>query len=143
MDVAELPFNQFVGILKCPEHVEGIFCLPAGPQYLNHLGTVHASALFTLAEASSGQFLAHQLKVIASSIVPVLRRGEIKYRKPATGRIYSRGRFVSDHWDQFHDTYERKRRALIAFVIEILDQEDVVVAQGSYEWFVMERPQEG
>ena len=142
MDVTELPFNRFVGIQKCVNSEDGIFYLPEQPQYLNHIETVHASALFSLAEASSGQFLAQHLKLDADSIIPVLRRGEIKYRKPATGKIRSRGTFDAEAWDQFHDSFARKRRALIAFAIEILDQDNRVVALASYEWFVTERPKE-
>ena len=139
MDVTELPFNRFVGIQKCPDRAEGIFQLPEHPQYLNHLGTVHASALFALAEASSGQFLAQHLTLDPNTIIPVLRRGEIKYRKAAMGAVYSRGNFLPDDWKQFHETFDRKRRALISFSIEILNLDDVTVALATYEWFVAER----
>jgi hypothetical protein len=139
MDVTELPFNRFVGVQKCTDRTNGIFQLPAHSHYLNHLGTVHASALFALAEASSGQFLAQHLILKPDTIIPVLRRGDIKYRKPAMGVVFSRGAFVPDDWNHFHEIFDRKRRALISFGIEILNQDDVVVALASYEWFVAER----
>jgi hypothetical protein len=139
MDVTELPFNRFVGVQKCTDRANGIFQLPGLSQYLNHLGTVHASALFALAEASSGQFLAQHLVLDPNTIIPVLRRGDIKYRKPAMGVVYSKGTFEPDDWDHFHETFDRKRRALISFGIEILNQDDVTVALASYEWFIAER----
>jgi hypothetical protein len=80
MDVTELPFNRFVGVQKCTDRANGIFQLPDHSQYLNHIGTVHASALFALAEASSGQFLAQHLVLDPNTIIPVLRRGDIKYQ---------------------------------------------------------------
>ena len=69
--VTELPFNSFLGIelASDPAH---LLRLPAGAQYLNHLGTVHASAQLALAEASSGEFLLRELGS-ASGVVPVVR----------------------------------------------------------------------
>jgi hypothetical protein len=55
------------------------------------------------------------------------------------GVVYSRGAHVPDDWSHFHETFDRKRRALISFGIEILNQDDVAVALASYEWFVAER----
>ena len=83
MDVTQLPFNQFVGITKYEKKETGIFELSADPKYLNHVDTVHASALFGLAEASSDQFLSEHLEVNEEEVAPILRRAEIKYRKPA------------------------------------------------------------
>lgn len=139
MDVTALPFNRHVGVEKYEDKTNGIFQLPDDSRYHNHLGTVHASALFALAEATSGQFLVEHLVLDPETIVPVLRRGDIKYRKPAMGAVYSRGTLVAEDWKHFHETFDRKRRALISFAIEILNQEEVVVALASYEWFIAER----
>jgi hypothetical protein len=43
--VTELPFNSFVGIQIASEPSQ-LLRLPSGEQYLNHLGSVHASAKF-------------------------------------------------------------------------------------------------
>ena len=85
--VTELPFNSFLGIQIAAEPSK-LLRLPSGDQYLNHLGTVHASAQLALAEASSGEFL---LRHIGSTegVVPVVRRLEAKFRNPANGTITS------------------------------------------------------
>jgi acyl-coenzyme A thioesterase PaaI-like protein len=51
--VIELPFNQHVG-LQIADDPAKLLQLPAGPQYLNHLGTVHASAQLALASSCCG-----------------------------------------------------------------------------------------
>ncbi len=79
--VTELPFNSFLGLQKATEPSQ-LLRLPPGGQYLNHLGTVHASAQLALAEASSGEFLLHRLASV-EGIVAVVRRLEAKFRKNA------------------------------------------------------------
>ena len=139
MDITRLPFNQFVGIEKCAENADGIFKLSADPKYLNHVGTIHASALFALAEASSGEFLSRNLKRDEESIFPILRRADIKYRKPATGIVYTKGIYMKENWDKFHESYQKKKRAQIAFQIDVLNEENIIVAIANYEWFVTEK----
>ena len=136
MNITHLPFNLFIGIEKYENKNDGIFQLPADPKYLNHVGTVHASALYALGEASSGEFLAQYIKLDKQSISPILRRADIKYRKPATGRVYAKGIYKEEDWDKFHQSYQKKKKALIAFQIDIINDENTVVATGHYEWFV-------
>lgn len=54
MDVTALPFNQLVGLEPASPESGFLVALPADPEHGNHLGTVHASALLTVAEAGSG-----------------------------------------------------------------------------------------
>jgi hypothetical protein len=85
--VTELPFNTLVGIRPASDSAY-LLQLPAGNQYLNHLGTVHAEAQLALAEASCGEFL---IKHFGSpdGLMPVVRRVESKFRKPANRNIMS------------------------------------------------------
>lgn len=106
MDVTQLPFNRFVGIESCEKREGGIFELPAANKFLNHVGTVHASALFGLAEASSGQFLADNLGADEKSVLPILRRADIKYRKPAEGYVYSKGVYREADWDSVRESLQ-------------------------------------
>src|SRR5437879_5516558 len=85
--VTELPFNSFLGIHIATEPSQ-LLRLPPGDRYLNHLGTVHASAQLALAEASSGEFLLKHFDS-TNGIAPVVRRIEAKFRKPASGTVTS------------------------------------------------------
>lgn len=86
MDVTQLPFNKFIGLERCEKEKGFLTSLPDKPEYTNHLGTVHASALFAVAEAGSGEFLFRQFKVTAD-LLPVVRHAELKFRKPVKGRV--------------------------------------------------------
>src|SRR3954452_3519488 len=89
MDVTQLPFNRLVGLEAAAGDGEFLVSLPDGPQYANHLGTIHASALLAVAEAGSGAFLVRQFGS-AAGFVRVVRRLEAKFRNPARGRVAAR-----------------------------------------------------
>ena len=88
--VIEIPFNRQLGLVEA-EDPKALLELPEGPQFLNHIGTIHAGALLSLADAASGEFLLRQFGA-QSGFIPVVRRLESKFRKPANGRNIASGR---------------------------------------------------
>ncbi len=109
--------------------------LPAGDHYLNHLGTVHASALLALAEASSGQFLLQHFGS-TDGIVPVVRRLESKFRKPANGSVTSQASADPVALTQLNSDLTSKGRALISVAVELHDHSGAHVLSASVEWFI-------
>src|SRR5262249_54520900 len=89
MDVTQLPFNRLLGLESAAPDSGLLVSLPDGPHYTNHRGTVHAGALLAVAEAGSGAFLVRHLGS-GPGYVPVVRRLEAKFRKPARGRVSAR-----------------------------------------------------
>lgn len=136
MDVDQLPFNQLIGIQRREGMEEGIYELSDDEKYHNHLGTVHASALYALAEASSGQFLVENIKLSGDSLLPVLRRSEVKYRKAANGAIRSIIDYEPEVWVTFYQTLEKRKRAMLSVEVSLLDRENVQVAVATFEWFI-------
>jgi acyl-coenzyme A thioesterase PaaI-like protein len=134
MDITHIPFNALVGI----ERAEGdgaLLQLPSDPRYLNHLGTVHASALLALAEASSGEFLLRHLNSL-DGIAPVVRRLDAKFRKPAKGLIVSRANAAPDALTQLDGELAMKGRSLVSISVELHDQVGVHVLSATIEWFI-------
>ncbi len=136
--VIELPFNQHVG-LQIADDPAKVLQLPAGPQYLNHLGTVHASAQLALAEASSGEFLLRAIGDL-TGIIPVVRRLESKFRKPANGRLTSTAS-APEGIESLRSELEAKGRALITVQIELHDESGAHALSASVEWFVTRMPE--
>ena len=68
--------EYFTGVLRMEKALE----LHDAENNNNHLGTVHASAQFALAEACSGQYLLKTFKAYSSKIIPVVRKAETKYQ---------------------------------------------------------------
>jgi len=132
--VTELPFNNFLGIEQASD-AECLLRLPTGGQYLNHLGTVHASALLALAEASSGEFLLRHFGSSAG-IIPVVRRIEAKFRKPASGEVTSTANSAGEALAQLDLDLAAKGRALIAINVDLRDESGTHALSACVEWFI-------
>ena len=135
MDISTLPFNALIGIERCPEP-DRVFSLPGDARYTNHLGTVHASALMALAEATSGEFLLRAFPDFAGTTVPVVRRFEVKFRKPANGAIFSTASIPPEKKNEFAETFERRSKASIDVLVEISEEHGTHALSATIGWFV-------
>ncbi len=134
MDITKLPFNAFIGI----EHAQtddALLRLPSGARYLNHLGTVHASALLALAEASSGEFLLRHLGS-GDGLVPVVRRLESKFRKPAKGSVTSTASATPEALAKLSTELTSKGRSIILVTVELHDESGTHALSATVEWFI-------
>ncbi len=139
--VADLPFNTFLGLQPANDPSK-LLVLPAGRQYLNHLGTVHASAQLALAEASSGEFLLRTLGV-ATDVVPVVRRLESKFRKPANGALMSSVSTSSEEVERAKAELAAKGRVLVPVTVEVHDESGAHTLSATVEWFVTRLVKQG
>jgi acyl-coenzyme A thioesterase PaaI-like protein len=139
--VTELPFNIHVGIEAAGDAPQ-LLRLPPGGQYLNHLGSVHASALLALAEASSGEFLLRHFGS-AEGVIPVVRRMEAKFRKPAHGGVASTASAAADALTQLDADLAAKGRTLISIAVELHDDSGAHALSASVEWFIQRLAPEG
>jgi acyl-coenzyme A thioesterase PaaI-like protein len=136
--VTELPFNQLVGILK-GSAPRALVELPAGGQYLNHLGTVHAGAQLVLAEACSGEFLLQNL-ALDFEVLPVVRRVEAKFKRPANGRLIANVITpVATIVDALAEL-EGRGRCLVAIAVEIIDESGQSTLAATFDWFIAQVP---
>lgn len=134
MDIINIPFNSHVGIARSKR--EG-FLLELRKEKLheNHLGTVHASALFTLAEATSGEFLIRE-RGDREDIGGVVRRASCKYSRRASGDLNSRVTTAVEEVDAAIRQVDMKGRALIAIRVDLLNEDDQVVAGFEFTWMI-------
>ena len=136
--VTELPFNSFLGIQISTEPSQ-LLRLPSGEQYLNHLGTVHASAQLALAEASSGEFLLRHFGS-TDGLVPVVRRLEAKFRKPANGAVTSIASATPESLARLDAELASKGRSLIPVTVELHDESGAHTLSATVEWFIQRLP---
>ncbi len=126
-----VPFAQTVGI----EYNS----LESRSALHNHLGSLHAGALYTLAEDASGTYLLERFSDLKDDVIPLLREGSMKYKQQVFGSIHAKAFVESEVLEKFEERLKIKDRALIEVKIELFDEEDKVVAVGSFVWFVSNR----
>lgn len=135
MDITEIPFNKFLGI-RPSDLPEYILMLEKSEHYANHLGTVHASAQFSLAEATSGEYLLTKFKDFSENTIPVVRRVEVKYCKPANGKLYSKAELSIEDENKLKTDLPQKGRTLIKVKVTLFDQNGINTMQSVYEWYI-------
>ncbi len=135
MNVTQLPFNRLIGMEPGDPEGEFLASLPDDSKYTNHLGTVHATALFALAEAGSGEFLLRHMGS-GEGFVGVVRRVEGKFRKPATGSVSARASVGADVVSGWSVELERRGRVLAPVAMEVVDAGGTVALYATIEWFI-------
>jgi hypothetical protein len=134
MEILDIPYNQFTG-LKYSTNPEYLMMLENREVYHNHLGTVHASAMFALAEATSGYFLQNEFQQL-TNVIPVVRKVETKFKKPATGSIFSKASLIEATPQQVIDELNARQRALVVVRVILFNEEGANVMQCDFEWFL-------
>ena len=135
MDITQVPFNRFIKILFWNGQ-DQILGLAFDDNTKNHLGTFHAGAQFALAEAASGLALQKHFPDLEGSVVPVLRKSEVKFKKPAQSDVRARATLNAETKKRFISQLNAKGRAAIAVPVEVTDANGVITMTGRYEWFV-------
>lgn len=135
MDITQIPFNKYINILNTTES-DSTLELAFIDEMKNHIGTFHASAQFALAEACSGLALQKQFAEFADSAVPVLRKVDTKFKKPASSDIKAEASINDEIANQFREQFEKKGRATISVLVEVMDLEGNITMIGNYDWFV-------
>ncbi len=137
IDITKVPFNKFLGIALA-NNPEYLLQLDAREEYTNHLGTVHAAALFTLAEGSGAQLLLKSFpEEIIYNVIPVLRKVEVSYKKPAMGVIVSTASLKDTTIDLVTEQLLSKKRVSIVTPVDLFDESKTKVFSANFEWFVV------
>jgi acyl-coenzyme A thioesterase PaaI-like protein len=100
----------------------------------NHLGSIHAGALYTLAEIQSGLFLQERFKEYKNTL-PILRGGEIKYKKEAKATVSAIAKANKESLEKFENTLNKRAKALISVEVELYSNSELV-ANAKFSWFV-------
>lgn len=136
MNIPEIPFNKLIGICFANDS-DYLLQLDAKPEYLNHLNTVHAAALFALAEGSGGQFLLNAFPDTSQQVIPVVRKVEVVYKKPAQGKVRSQAKLKDDSIERIKEELNQKGKVQLTTTVELFDEQKNKVFTANFEWFVI------
>jgi acyl-coenzyme A thioesterase PaaI-like protein len=131
-----VPFNRHMGleILDIGPGTASVR-LPEGPHLLNHVGTQHAAAMFSVAEAASGGAMAGAFADLMMGVTPLARSAEATYLKPARGPITAKAR-LSEEPDAVRARLEADGKTDFAVLVELEDASGLKVAEVTVSWHI-------
>lgn len=135
MKITTLPFNQFIGLTET-NRSHYLLMLPNNPEYTNHLGTVHASALFALAEATSGYFLLSAFPNADKNLIPVVRAASIKYKSACKTAVYSSAKIKNTDLNALEKLLFQQKRATVTISVECFEENGNLVLKSEFDWFI-------
>jgi uncharacterized protein (TIGR00369 family) len=131
-----VPFVGYLG-LEITEIGEGeaTVVMPERPELLNHVGSQHAGALFTVAETASGAAFVGAFAERMGELTPLARSAEISYDKVAKGRITAKAR-LGIAAAKAHESLDADGKVEFPCEVELTDAEGNVVAAANVRWHV-------
>jgi hypothetical protein len=135
MNLLDLTYNQNIN-LQNTNKTDCIFMLAMNENLQNHVHSFHAAAIFSLAEASSAQFLINTFKEFENTVVPLLRATNTKYKKPGLTNIYAKAILINETKEEIIILLYNKKRALVTIKVEIIDEAEFIIFTGTFEWFL-------
>jgi acyl-coenzyme A thioesterase PaaI-like protein len=114
---------------------EAVVVLPERAELTNHVGSQHAGALFTVAEAASGAAFVGAFAERMGEVTPLARSAEISYEKIAKGPIEARARLAMPA-EEALATLDSEGKVVFPCEIELVDGEGTRVATATVQWHV-------
>jgi uncharacterized protein (TIGR00369 family) len=131
-----VPFVGYLG-LEITEVSEGeaTVVMPERPELLNHVGSQHAGALFTVAETASGAAFVGAFAERMGNLTPLARSAEISYDKIAEGPITAKARLgISSA--KAHEILDAEGKVEFPCDVELTDADGNAVAAANVRWHV-------
>lgn len=131
-----VPFAAFLGLeITEVSAGEAVVRLPERTELTNHVGSQHAGALFTVAEAASGAAFVGAFAERLGEVTPLARRAEISYEKIAKGPIEARSKLGVPAAEALA-TLDAEGKVEFPCEIELVDGSGTLVATATVGWHV-------
>lgn len=131
---AAVPFNRTAGVQVIEmDGGRALARIEQAPERLNHVGTLHAGALFTLADAASGAVMVSLFSARLGELFFVVRDAEIAFLKPARGTITARAE-STDPIERIDARLDRDGRTDSAVTVTLTEERGLEVARVTVRW---------
>jgi acyl-coenzyme A thioesterase PaaI-like protein len=131
-----VPFAGFLGLeITQVAPGEAVVRLPERPELTNHVGSQHAGALFTVAEAASGAAFVGAFAERMGDVTPLARSAEISYEKIAKGVIEASAKLGMPA-DEALATLDAEGKVVFPCEVELADASGTKVATATVHWHV-------
>ncbi|HJR55137.1 MAG TPA: YiiD C-terminal domain-containing protein [Rhizomicrobium sp.] len=133
---AAIPFARHAGVeIVAIADGSAVARLVQAEQLSNHIGSVHAGALFTLGETASGAAMVGAFAEVAAQMRPLATSARISYLKLARGTLTARAR-TDVAGAELRQQLSANGVATFEVTVDIQDDRDRVVAQLVVSWRV-------
>ncbi len=131
-----VPFAGFLGLdITSVAAGEATVVLPERAELTNHVGSQHAGALFTVAEAASGAAFVGAFAERLGDVTPLARSAEISYVKIAKGPIEAKAK-LGVPAEEALATLDAEGKVVFPCEIELVDGSGTRVATATVRWHV-------
>lgn len=133
---AAVPFARYVGVTLL-EIGDGTASasLEQREDVSNHIASMHAGAMFTLAEAASGAALAGALAPVILEMRPVAANAQIAFKKVAKGTLTAHAT-ASQDGARLIKTIEEAGKVAFDVAVDVKDAEGDTVVEMTVNWYV-------
>jgi acyl-coenzyme A thioesterase PaaI-like protein len=131
-----VPFAAYLGLeVTSVAAGEATVRLPERAELTNHVGSQHAGALFTAAEAASGAAFLGAFAERLGEVTPLARSAEVSYEKIAKGPIEASAR-LGVPAEEALATLDAEGKVVFPCEIELADGAGQRVATATVHWHV-------
>lgn len=131
---AAVPFAGFLGVrYDSVTADEAVLRLVDDPAKHNHIGTLHAGALFGLAESASGVVVVAAVADRLAGVTPLAARAEITYEKVARGDVTATAR-IDGGVAAVLEALDRDGRVRFPVTVELADESGERCATVVVDW---------
>ena len=133
---ASVPFARHVGVTLL-EIGDGTASasLDQREDVSNHIASMHAGAIFTLAEAASGAALAGALAPVILEMRPVAANAQIAFKKIAKGTLTAHAK-ASQDGASLIKTIEDAGKVAFDVAVDVQDESGDTVVEMTVNWYV-------
>jgi len=131
-----VPLNSHLGI-EIVSIGDGIAetRLPFRREITNHIGTVHATAIFGLAEAASGGAMSGAFAPVALAIRPVAAAASIAFARTARSSLTARARSTRGS-HELREALSRDGKVVFDVAVQVTDDADADIAEITVSWHI-------
>lgn len=125
--------TAFSQVYRCKKNETSV-CLKQREDLLNHVGSIHATAIYGLAEAASGDYIITHLMPLFPDALALARQGSIKYKRPAESESMAEVKVSDESLASCIETLKKRNRATLTVPVHIYC-DDKTVATAEFDWW--------
>jgi hypothetical protein len=137
MNTQGILLTKFLGIKR---NNSNKLYLPVSDNVKNHLGTIHASAQFSLAELATGMYLEEIFPELKNKVVAVIRKSQVRYRAPGETELTAFASVEPEILNKLLNDLNTKKRGIVSVSVKLMDYCGKCIFEGVFEWHVTKLP---